>query len=421
MPGTTLRAAEVNLSDEAFWLRPRSERDASFEALRREAPVSWQPAPEPWAPSGDRPPRGYWAVTTYEGVRTVSRDPETYCSGGGVMLFDNLSPAEQYLNDGWVGLDAPRHTKLRRLVSGAFTPRTMRRIEDFVAAEAAACIEALAERGECDFFADLAAPLPITVICEMLGVPQPERAEVVRLTHEGVHFEAGVPFEDTLRAVEAVIEYAKELAARRRRQPGDDLVSSLVRQEVDGQRLSDDDVAATFWVIITGGSDTTSTTAAHAMIAFSEFPDERRRLQEHFGELAAPAVEEMLRWATPVLDFRRTATRDTELLGQPIAAGDNVMIFYQSANRDGAVFAEPFRFDVGRDPNPHLSFGGGGPHFCLGAALARLELRTLFSELFARLPDIELAGEPTYVPGPFLDSVASVPCQFTPRWAADDF
>jgi cytochrome P450 len=331
------------------------------------------------------------------------------------MLFDNLSPGDQYLNDGWVGLDAPGHTELRRLVSGAFTPKMMQQMKVWVGEEAATCIERVVERGECDFFADVASPLPIGVICEMLGIPSSERDEVIRLTHEGVHFAADVPFEDTLRAVSAVIEYAKTLARWRRTDPADDLMSSLVSQEVDGHRLSDEDVAATFWVIITGGTDTTSTAAAHAMIAFTEWPEERQRLQASFDRFAGSAVEEILRWSTPVLDFRRTATRDTELHGQRIGEGDNVVIFYQSANRDDSAFAAPYRFDVAREPNPHLAFGGGGPHFCLGAALARLELRALFGELFARLPDIEMTGHPVYVPGPFLDSVESVPCTFTPR------
>jgi len=216
-------------------------------------------------------------------------------------------------------------------------------------------------------------------------------------------------------AVQAVIDYAKELAGRRRADPGDDLVTALVHQEIGGERLSDEDVAATFWVIITGGSDTTSTTAAHAMIALSQWPAERRRLQADYGPLAATAVEEMLRWATPVLSFRRTATCDTEIHGQAIGEGDNVVIFYQSANRDETVFNDPYRFDVARAPNPHLAFGGGGPHFCLGAALARLELRVFFQELFRRLPDIEMSGDPRYLPGPFLDTVASVPCSFTPH------
>jgi cytochrome P450 len=330
MADALLQAEDVNLSDPTFWRRPRSERFQAFDLLRSQAPVSWQPAPTPWAPAGERPPRGYWAITTYEDARAVSRDPVTFCSGRGVMLFDNLSPGDQYLNDGWVG------------------------------EEAAACIERVVERGECDFFADVASPLPIGVICEMLGIPSSERDEVIRLTHEGVHFAADVPFEDTLRAVSAVIEYAKTLARRRRADPADDLMSSLVWQEVDGHRLSDEDVAATFWVIITGGTDTTSTAAAHAMIAFTEWPEERQKLQASFDRFAGSAVEEILRWSTPVIDFRRTATRDTELHGQRIGEGDNVVIFYQSANRDDSAFTAPYRFDVAREPNPHLAFGGGG-------------------------------------------------------------
>lgn len=330
------------------------------------------------------------------------------------MLFDNLSPGARLLNDGWVGMDAPEHTRLRRLVSGAFTPKMVRRFATWVRDEAQVLIEAVAPRGECDFFSDLAAPLPVAVICTLLGVPPSERAEVMRLTHAGVHFSSDVPFEETLAAVAAVVEYATDLSRRRRVEPGDDLISALVSAEA-GHGLSDAEVATTFWVLITGGSDTTSTTAAHGMIALSSFPDERARWQGEYETLAPTAVEEMLRWATPVLCFRRTATRDTTVLGEKVAAGENVVMFYKSANRDEAAFDHPYRFQVGRQPNPHVAFGAGGPHFCVGAALARLQLTVLFRQLFLLLPDIQLSGEPSYVAGPFLDTVAAVPCRFTPH------
>jgi cytochrome P450 len=329
------------------------------------------------------------------------------------MLFDNLPPDIQYLNDGWVGLDAPRHTQLRRLVSSAFTPKMMRKLETWITDEARRAIARVAGRDECDFYADLVAPFPIEVICDMLGVPTADRPELMRLTHIGVHFSADAAFERSIEAMRAVIDYAIGLAGERRRVPEGDLLTSLVQAEIDGARLSDEDIAASFWVILTGGSDTTSTTAAHSMVALANDPAERRRLQEDPGAVDDTAVEEMLRWATPVLDFRRTATADTEIGGQRIAAGDNVLIFYKSANRDESVFRDPYTFDTRRDPNPHLAFGGGGPHFCLGAALARLELKTFFRELFELLPDIEVAGDPVYVPGPFLDSVASLPCSFS--------
>lgn len=405
------RAAEVNLSDPSFWQRPRSERFAAFDLLRRNAPVTWQDRPVAWAPVGERPPNGYWAITSYEGVRAVSRAPATFCSGKGVMLFDNLSSADQQLNDGWVGLDAPAHTELRRLVSSAFTPRVVRRMEEWVRQEAIFLIEAVAPTGECDFLTDVVAPLPIRIIYKMLGVPPGDRDEIIRLTHKGVHFSADVPFEQTLDAIRKVTDYARELAVWRRKEPGDDLISALVQQK----GVTDRDVASTFWVLITGGSDTTSTAAAHGLIALSEWPTECSRLTADSGRLVVTAVEEILRWATPVVCFRRTAVRDAEVEGQMINAGDNVVVFYQSANRDEAAFRDPYRFDVARTPNLHFAFGGGGPHFCLGAHLARLQLRILFEELFRRLPDFHQSAPPTYVPGPFLDSVSSVPCAFTPR------
>jgi cytochrome P450 len=195
----------------------------------------------------------------------------------------------------------------------------------------------------------------------------------------------------------------------------EDLTTALVEAEVDGERLTDEDIGATFWLLLSAGTETTATTAAHGMRALTQNPDERARWQADVDGLAPSAVEELLRWATPLLNFRRTATRDADIAGQAIAEGDNVIVWYVSANRDEGVFDDPCQLDLSRDPNPHVAFGGGGPHFCLGAGLARIELRVLFAELFRQLPDLEISGEPVPLPNPFLDTYASLPCSFSPR------
>ena len=244
--------------------------------------------------------------------------------------------------------------------------------------------------------------------------PSPIDPELLRLSHAGGHFsnEEG-SFESSIEATRAVTQYALDLISEKRRRPANDIMTEVLQAEIDGSQLTTEDLAATFWVILTGGTDTTGASATHVLLALTKNPDERREFQQNYEQLAASAVEEMLRWASPLLNFRRTATADAEVSGQRVSAGDNLVLFYLSANRDETVFDDPYRFDVRRSPNPHLAFGGGGPHTCLGAALARVELKILFRELFRLLPDIEVSGEPIYGPSPLLDAITSLPCTFT--------
>jgi methyl-branched lipid omega-hydroxylase len=406
----------TDLSDPAFWERPRSAWLGDLHRLRREHPVAWQRPATAWAPATEIPPRGYWAVLGHADVRRASRDPATYSSARGVLPFDNLAPDVQYLFDGFLGLDAPRHPHLRRVVARAFTPRVVRELRDWIEHEARAAVAHVADRGACDFYRDLAAPFPVAVICDVMGVPAADRPELIELMDIGLSFSARVrSFEESMTAVRAVLDYGLALGRDRRARPREDLMTALVAAEVDGAALTDDDIASAFWLIVTGGGETTGTTAAHGLLALSEFPAERRRWEADYEALAPTAVEELLRWAAPVVGQRRTATRDTEIAGQPIGEGENVLLVYAAANHDETAFAQPDRLDLARDPNLHVTFGGGGPHFCLGNALARLELRALFRELFRVLPDIELAAEPVRVAGPFLDGFESMPCTFSPR------
>lgn len=409
-------SSRIDLSDPDFWRGTLESRYVAFDALRRDLPVAWQAAPLAWASDKFPPPRGYWAVTRHSDVCATSRNTRDFISGAGVMFFDNLPRETQYLFEGFVGLDAPRHTQLRRLVAKAFTPAMLSQIEGSVRRQAIQAIRDVADRGSCDFYHELAAPLPVAVICDMMGVRPSDRSELRRLMHvvNGFGFE-GITFDNSVAAAREITQYGLELARARRTRPRRDLTTALVGAEIDGQRLDDEDIGATFFVIFSGGMDTVSTTAAHAMLALTQFPLERRRWQADFEAIADTAIEELLRWATPVLQFRRTATREVEIAGQAVAAGENVVLWYLSANRDEAVFHDPYRLDLSRQPNPHVAFGGGGPHFCLGSYLARIELKIFFRELFRLLPDIVIRGAAVSLPSPFVNTFKSLPCTFTPR------
>jgi cytochrome P450 len=401
---------EPCLSEPAFWLR--DDREAELARLRREQPVVWQEEPvTEWSPGG----RGYWAVLGHADVRSASRSAQRFLSGLGTELFE-LPVEVAQLYSGMLNMDAPRHTRLRGIVSAAFSPRYVNQLESAVRERAAAVVDAVCERGACDFASDIAEPFPLAVICDMLGVPEGDRLELARLSRVSVPLgdaEFGT-FDDAFQAALDLIEYAKDLQHVRRDAPTDDLTTLLMQAEVDGERLSADDAGSFFELLITAGIETTGAAVAHGMIALCRNPGQRARWQREGAAVAASAVEEVLRWSTPVIHFRRTAAVDTELGGQPIAAGDKVVLFYHSANRDEAVFDDPYRFDVSREPNPHLAFGGGGPHFCLGAHLARLEMRVMFHELFTRLPDLELAAEPEVMHSMFFNGVKSMPVAFTP-------
>jgi cytochrome P450 len=357
-------------------------------------------------------------VLSHAGVRAASRNPQTFRSGLGTELFE-LPVEVAQIYSGMLNMDAPRHTRLRGIVSAAFSPRFVAQLELAVRRRAAAVIDSVCERGTCDFATDIAEPFPLAVICDMLGVPEQDRLELARLSRVSVPLgdaEFGT-FDDAFQAALDLIEYAKDLQRARRGRPSGDLTSLLMEAEVDGERLSEAEAGSFFELLITAGIETTGATIAHGMIALCRNPEQRACWQRD-PSLTATALEEVLRWATPVIHFRRTAAVDTELAGQRIAMGEKVVLFYHSANRDEAVFDDPYRFDVARDPNPQLAFSGGGPHFCLGAHLARMEMRIMFDELFTRLPDLELTGEPQIMHSMFFNGVKSMPCAFTPALRA---
>jgi cytochrome P450 len=406
----------IDLSSRAFWSTTAADRERSFAVLRAERPVSWHPPVEDALMEDPNDP-GYWAVTRRADIATVSRNNEVFLSGQGVM-FENIPVELLEASQSFLAMDPPRHTKLRKLVSAAFTPRQVRRIEESIRANAKTIVEELRAAGSgADFVDHCAKELPIRTLSDMVGIPESELEHMAHATDAMVSW-ADSEYLDGRNPMEVLVEnqlyvhqVAFALAAERREHPGDDLISSLVNAEVDGDRLTDADIAAFFVLLSVAGNDTTRQTASHAIKALTDFPDERAWLLADFDNRIGTAVEEFIRWASPVMTFRRTAATDFELGGRNIRAGEKVVMFYPSGNWDTEAFDHPDRFDLSRSPNPHLGFGGGGVHFCLGAHVGRAQLRAIFGELLHQLPDIQ-AGDPTYVPGNFIHAVRSMPCAF---------
>lgn len=419
MTATTASARSydlIDLSSRAFWSTTAADRERAFAVLRAERPVSWHPPVED-SMLNDPDDPGYWAVTRHADIVTVSRANDVFLSGKGVQ-FENVPAELLETTQSFLAMDPPRHTKLRKLATAAFTPRQVRRIEDSIKASATAIVEELKAAGSgADFVDYCAKELPLRTLSDMMGIPESERervaeaADALVTANDPVCLAGRNPLEVMFESVTYLHQVAGTLAAQRRENPGDDLFSSLVNTEVDGDRLTDAEVAAYFVLLSVAGNDTTRQTTSHALRALTTFPDQRAWLLEDFDRRIGMAVEEFIRHATPVMTFRRTAATDYELGGQTIRAGDKVAMFYASGNWDETVFKDPDRLDLSRDPNPHLGFGGGGQHYCLGTHVARAQLRAIFGELLRELPDIE-AGEPEYVAGSFIHGIRAMPCTF---------
>jgi len=394
---------EIDLSSRAFWSTTAADRERSFAVLRAERPVSWHPPVEDSLMPDPTDP-GFWAVTRRSDIVAVSRNNDVFLSGQGVM-FESIPVELLEASQSFLAMDPPRHTKLRKLAHAALSPRQVRRIEDSIKANAKTIVEELRAAGSgADFVDHCAKELPIRTLSDMMGIPESERERMAHATDALVSW-ADPEFLNGRPAMEVLVEnqlYLHQivgtLATERREHPGDDLISSLVTAEVDGDRLEDAEVAAFFVLLSVAGNDTTRQTISHTLKALTDFPAEKAWLLEDFDNRIGTAIEEFIRWATPVMTFRRTAATDIELGGQTILAGEKVVMFYPSGNWDTEVFEAPERLNLSRDPNPHVGFGGGGLHFCLGAHVARAQLRAIFGELLHQLPGIQ-AGEPVYLAG----------------------
>ncbi|HVQ84393.1 MAG TPA: cytochrome P450 [Mycobacterium sp.] len=415
-PPPEVPLADIHLESVDFWGLEDDYREGAFATLRREAPISFWP---PIQYEGVETGNGYWALTKLDDVHFASRHPDIFSSADGINIGDQVPELAEYFGS-MIVLDDPRHQRLRSIVSRAFTPKVVARIEASVRERAHRLVASLIANhpdGEADLVSELAGPLPLQIICDMMGIPEEDHQRVFHWTNVILGFgdpDLSTDFEEFMQVSMDIGAYASALAEDRRINHHDDLTSSLVEAEVDGERLSSQEIASFFILLVVAGNETTRNAISHGVLALSRYPEERDKWWSNYDGLAPTAVEEIVRWASPVVYMRRTLTRDIELSGVKMAAGDKAVLWYNSANRDESKFANPWTFDVARDPNPHLGFGGGGAHFCLGANLARREIRVVFDELRREIPDIVAIEEPARLLSPFIHGIKRLPVAWTP-------
>ncbi len=435
----SMSPADINLADPAPF--ERGEALELFRILRREMPVHFNPggrldldnAGAAASPLGDVAILPFWNLTKYADVIDVSRNPHLWSSEKGITQFaaEQMTPEDQMMSaDGrmLITMDPPKHVRLRRLVNKGFTPRAVGAMEDHIRQMATEILDDIAAKRECDFVLEVSSLLPLAVICGMMGVEKKDWNLMFQLTNKVLgggdpEYQTDLPVEQrgTVQAARitsmsgfaGMFQFWSALIADRRSQRRDDLVSLLVDSEMDGEALTDEDILWFSFLLIVAGNETTRNAISGGLLALCQHPDERARLQSNMS-LIDPAVEEILRWTSPVTHMARVATADTEIRGQQIKAGERVVMWYPSVNRDEDVFPEPDRFNITRSPNEHLAFGIG-EHFCLGAGFARLELKVIFQELFRRFPDIELAGEPERLRSTFIGGIKHLPVRYTPE------
>ena len=413
---------DVDLSDLEWWTRPMQEREDGFAALRAGRPIA--PMVFPALPEAGFEEVRYWSVTRHADVVDASRQPGLFCSGKGTNILD-LPPMLLEFLGSMINMDDPRHARLRRIVSRGFTPRQLELLRADVEGVAAEIVDEIAGKGECDFVTEVAALLPLRVILDLMGIPRSQEQFVFHQTNVMLGFtdpEYVDDVEDPTAILGAVLGAAQELAGMvqeiaeaRQREPREDLITALVTSEVDGEHLTPEELASFFILLVAAGNETTRNAIAHGLWLLTEHPDQQARWLADLDAVTPTAVEEIVRVASPVLHFRRTVTQDGARLGdQEFSEGERVVLWYWSANRDEGVFDDPSRFDVGRTPNDHVGFGGPGPHFCLGAHLARREIGVMYRELLGRLPDIHAVGEPQRLRSNFINGIKHLPAEFTP-------
>jgi len=411
--------AHGDLEDLDLWTGPRSTIDAIFTELRAAGGRTFVSE----RTASGQPFGGYWALTRRADIVEVSRRPEDFSSARGVNIVDMPPDLTEFFGS-IIAMDNPRHARLRRIVSRGFTPRSLDQLESTIQATATEIVGEVAPTGSCDFVTEIAALLPLRVVVDLMGIPRSQEQFIFQATNTilGVTDPEYVPDQSTAgrrdalnRAGLDLCALLNELAAQRVKEPGDDLISVLVADGTE-ENLTPQELASFFILLVGAGNETTRNAIAHGLLALTEHPDQGQRWRDDFDRFAPTAVEEIVRWASPVLHMRRTVSSDGVRLGDlELSAGDKVVLWYYSANRDEATFVDPHRFDVGRTPNDHIAFGAPGPHFCLGAHLARREITVVFRELFRQLPDIHATGDPLWVRNNFLSGIKHLPAAFTPR------
>jgi cytochrome P450 len=423
-PREVLTLDQINLSDLEFWTMPWEEREGAFQTLRRERPLAHFDDPE-------LPPemaflvtdlgKGYRAMTKHAHIAEASRHPEIFQSGQGATSMIDLPEEMLEFFGSMINMDNPRHARLRRIVSAAFNPRMIKSIEATIEARAGDVIDRVSELGGCDFVVEVAARLPLEIICDMMGIAPADYDTVFNASN--VILSSGDP-EYIPEGADAMLAFMTaaqqlnllmtDLAEFRRTNPTDDVTSALVNTNVDGEALTASEIASFFILLVVAGNETTRNAISHGLLALTQNPDQRALWQADPAGIAATGVDEIVRWGTPVIWMRRTVAQDTVLGDDELKEGERVILFYNSANRDEDVFENPYTFDVRRNPNPHIGFGAAGPHFCLGAHLARQEIDVMFRQLFERLPDIASVGEPDRLRSSFINGIKHLDCEFTP-------
>jgi methyl-branched lipid omega-hydroxylase len=405
----------INISDPEFWKGSRQHRESVFATLRREAPVKFFPEiPLANFPVGP----GYWALTKHDDIWHVSRNPELFCSGKGSNIADLTVELNEFFGS-MISMDDPKHVRLRTIVSKGFTPKEITRIEEYVKNKAKSIVgKVLAKYGpneEFDFVDNIAAPFPLQIICEMMGIPESDERQILDWTN--VILGAGDPdfggtLENLINVALEMFAYAQALGEARLANPTDDLTSVMMHSIVDGDRMSSQEFGSFFILLVVAGNETTRNAISHGMLQLTEHPDQKTAWYGDFESKTKGAVEEIVRWASPVIHFRRTATRDTEIRGVKIKAGEKVVMWYNSGNRDEEIYENPHQFNIARTLAPaQVGFGAGGPHFCLGANLARREIAVMFDEIRRRLPNLAITGEPAYLQSNFINGIKRMPCR----------
>jgi methyl-branched lipid omega-hydroxylase len=405
----------INISDPEFWKGSRQHRESVFATLRREAPVKFFPEiPLANFPVGP----GYWALTKHDDIWHVSRNPELFCSGKGSNIADLTVELNEFFGS-MISMDDPKHVRLRTIVSKGFTPKEITRIEEYVKNKAKSIVDkVLAKYGpneEFDFVDNIAAPFPLQIICEMMGIPESDERQILDWTN--VILGAGDPdfggtLENLINVALEMFAYAQALGEARLANPTDDLTSVMMHSIVDGDRMSSQEFGSFFILLVVAGNETTRNAISHGMLQLTEHPDQKAAWYGDFETKTKGAVEEIVRWASPVIHFRRTATRDTEIRGVKIKAGEKVVMWYNSGNRDEEIYENPHQFNIARTLAPaQVGFGAGGPHFCLGANLARREIAVMFDEIRRRLPNLVITGEPAYLQSNFINGIKRMPCR----------
>ena len=411
-----MQLSEINLSDiEGFWTEPMAVREAAFETLRREDPIRFFPEAETeYLAAGP----GYYALTKHADIVAASRQADLFQSGAGTNIPD-LPPEFNEFFGSMINMDDPRHARLRKLVSAGFTPRMLQRNMEDVDAAAKTIVHRLQEAGPgCDFVTTCAAWLPVKIICDMMGIPESQHEFVFDMTNiilsqgdpEFVP-EGQNPLEAFLGAGAALAGLIDDIAGKADGSDGDTLTHALVNAEIDGDKLTREEIQSFFVLLCAAGNETTRNSISWGLTYLTNNPDQKALLQSDLDAHMPGAVEEIVRMASPVIHFRRTVTQDgARLSGTVFNEGDKVVLFYGSGNRDDAVFDDPYTFDITRDNTNHIGFGGPGPHFCLGAHLARRQINVLYTELLTQLPDIHAVGEPDRLRSSFINGVKHLEC-----------